>query len=532
MSCIPRLLLQNSMVTIMLNAILMKQNYFSLLFTLALSSFAVNAQTVNQIYDHDSTDLNQLENMPFDASRLLVVSGFSFSSDGYRFRELDQSSGQLIDLPINNVDTLLSAPVSQGDKLFFEASINGMGREIAAYDGTSTYFFDLNTGTGNSDPEIFSFENELYAIAYDGTLRQLFKFTGTSFQQISEETEDDVTDFIANRGNEYYYITFSNLNGRAIKSTVDNSGALTHSTISPTSFQEALGDVVLLNGDIYFVSYVYTVTDASYRVDKIDASNMITTHHFETGGQFSSSHLLAYNNDILFYLTEPGLAEILNVSVPQQPLIQVSIDPAQYNLIGGHVVHNGKLFIYGDQYVMDVSGTTPVALIEDASTIRLTPAYETSSAFYLYELAQPLSGGPSGIIEVTSTTNQLIAYDVSNDAGFFFHTSPMVENNGELKFIFKTETGTPSTDIYSLTSIATIPDNLQEDFALFPNPSTNGDFSIRLPKSGDVRITTLEGQLVKTMHLEEGTNHVQVDELSAGIYLIEYLGNVQRLVVN
>ena len=47
-----------------------------------------------------------------------------------------------------------------------------------------------------------------------------------------------------------------------------------------------------------------------------------------------------------------------------------------------------------------------------------------------------------------------------------------------------------------------------------------------------MRITTLEGQLVKTMHLEEGTNHVQVDELGTGVYLIEYLGNVQRLIVN
>lgn len=511
----------------------MKQKYLVLCLSLFFCASKINAQVVNQIYDHDTTDLSQLHNMPFDETKMLVVTGFFFSPAGIKFHELDQSSGQLIDLNFTDVDTILSTPEFKDDKLFFEASINGLGRELAAYDGTSTYFFDFNVGAGNSNPEIFEFENEIYVIAYDGTLRQLFKYAGgTSFEQISEEIENDVDNFIANRGDNYYYITFSSINGRSIRTTENNNGTLTHSTIAPASWQESLGDVVLLNGDIFMLSYFYTVNDGSYRVDKIDMSNTITTHHFETGSQYSSASILAYDNDILFYRTDPGHTEILNVSIAQQPFVQVSIDPAQYNLIGNHIVQNDKLFIYGLEYILDVSGPTPLPIIEDGSVIQLTPAFETDSSFYVYEIAPFSSGEPSGIIEVSSITNQHISYEVSNEGGFFSYSSPMVVNNGEVKFIFKTEGSNPSTDIYSFSSILAVNENDLAAFELFPNPSINGNINLVLPQPGKVNIYTLEGQIIQSMELDLGINELSIKNLTTGIYLVEYNNKVQRLFVN
>ncbi|MCJ8289955.1 MAG: T9SS type A sorting domain-containing protein [Crocinitomicaceae bacterium] len=511
----------------------MKQKYLVLCLSLFFCASKINAQVVNQIYDHDTTDLSQLHNMPFNETKMLVVSGFAFAPAGLTFHELDQSSGQLIDLTFTNVDTILSTPEFKDDKFFFEASINGLGRELVAYDGTSTYFFDFNTGAGSSNPEIFEFENEIYVIANDGAIRQLYKYAGgTSFEQISEEIENDVDIFIANRGDEYYYITFSIVNGRAIKSTLNNNGILTHSTIVQTSWQESLVDVVLLNGDIFMLSGLYTFVDASYRVDKIDLSNTITTHHFETGSQYSSGSILAFDGDILFYRTDPGHTEILNVSTAQQPFVQVSIDPAQYNLIGNHVVQNDKLFIYGVEYILDVSGSTPLPIIEDGSVIQLSPAFETDSSFFVYEIAPFSSGEISGIIEVSSITNQYISYEVSNEGGFFSYSSPMVVNNGEVKFIFKTEGSNPSTDIYSFSSILAIDENDLVAFELFPNPSVNGHFKLVLPQPGKVNIYTLEGQIIQSMDLDLGINEVNVKNLTTGIYLVEYNNKVQRLFVN
>lgn len=510
----------------------MRQKYFLLSLLLISLTAKLNAQIANLIYDHDTTDLSELHNMPFDETKLLVVSGFYFSPSGVHFHELNQVSNQLIDLTFVNVDTILSAPEFKDDKMFFEASISGLGRELAIYDGNSTYFIDFNVGSGNSNPEVIEFENEIYVIANDGSLRQLYKYAGgTTFDQISEEIESDVVNFIANRGNEYYYIVSSLLNGQWIKTTENNNGVLTHSTIAPIGYQESLGDVVPLNGDIFMLSNFYTVTEASYRVDKIDASNTITTHHFENGSQFSSGNLLAYDNDVLFYRTESNHTEILNVTTAQQPFVQVSIDPSQYNLIGNHVVQNNKLFIYGDEYILDVSGSSPIPIIEDASFIQLAPAFESDSSFYLYEIAPFGSGEPSGIIEVSSITNQLVKYTVSNNGGSFSHSNPMVVNNDELKFIFKTEDNIPSTDIYSFSSVLSVDESNLEAFKVFPNPSADGQFSIVLPHAGEVNLLTLEGQILQSVLLDSGKNEIRVDDLSTGVYLVQYANKVERLLI-
>ena len=54
----------------------MKKRYLSLVLSGMLFPSLINAQSVSQIYDYDSTDLTQLYHMPFDESRMLVVAGF------------------------------------------------------------------------------------------------------------------------------------------------------------------------------------------------------------------------------------------------------------------------------------------------------------------------------------------------------------------------------------------------------------------------------------------------------------------------
>ncbi len=112
----------------------------------------------------------------------------------------------------------------QDDKIFFAADANGLGVELAAYNGTNTFTFDFNLGAGSSNPELVQFEDDLYVIANDGTYDQLYKYLcGTNFMQITSETQGDVTQFLANRGDEYLY-TVSTQFVKQIKSTIDNNG--------------------------------------------------------------------------------------------------------------------------------------------------------------------------------------------------------------------------------------------------------------------------------------------------------------------
>lgn len=511
----------------------MKTFYTILCFLLTAGMSASYAQTVNQIYDHDTTDLTQLHNMPFDESRLLVVSGYPFSSGGLTYHELDQGTAQLIDLSFPNVDTIRSFPKFTDDKIFFEASVTGAGKEIVAYDGTSVFIFDITPGPGSSHSRLIEFEGEIYAIANLGTFRQLYRYTETgspTFELVSGETDADVVDFIARRNNAYYYTTFNPTTGRKIKVTTDNGGTLTHSLITPTSYQESVGDVVLLNNDIYFLSNQYTTLDASYRVDKIDINNNITTHYYETAGNISSAKLLAYNGDILYYRTEPGSGEILNISVAGQSFTQIAIDPIQYNLIGNHVVQNGKLFIYGDQYILNVSSNTPVPVIEDGFFIQITPAYQTNDAFYVYEIS-PNTAELSGIIEVSSLTNQLITYPVATEAGYMDFTTKMVENNGEVAFIFRTNGSASSTDIYSLASLLSTNENVLAHFDAYPNPVSNGTLSLDAPQTGDLIISNIEGQRIASVMLHAGINTIDLSHVSSGVYLLHYGNTVQRILV-
>jgi len=510
----------------------MKQFYTILCLSTLLSATTSFSQSVTKIYDHDTTDLSLLLNMPFDETRLLVVSGASYSPSGLSYHELNQTTSQLIDLSFPNINTIFSFPTITGDKLFFEASVNGIGREIVSYDGTTTLTYDLNAGAGDSDPEIIEFDGEVYAIAFDGGTRQLFKYDGVSnFDLISAETNAEVTDFIASRNDSYYYITFNSTDGRKIKVTEDNSGVLSHSIITPTSYQETLSEVVLLNDDIYMLSAIYTLSDVTYRVDKIDINDGITTHHFETAGPYSGGHILAYYNDILYYRTEPGSCDILNVSVPSQPIVQVSIDPVQYSLIGGHVVQNGKLFIYGYQYILDVSSNPPVPIIEDGSQIQIVPAFETNDAFYLYEIALT-SGEQSGIIEVSSLTNQHVRYPVSTEAGYMTFGDKVVENNGEITFIFRTNGPPQSTDIYSFGSALSVEENDLSRFEVYPNPSTNGSVNINVLEAGEMILTTVEGQVLGSFELHTGINPIDVSYLSSGVYLVQFGSSIQRLLVD
>lgn len=489
------------------------------------------AQVVNQIYDHDSTDLTELYNMPFNENRLLVVAGYDFSPEGTIYYELPQGSNQLVEMSFANVDTVFGSPRFKEDKLFFEASVAGLGRELAAFDGTTTFTFDFNNGAGNSNPELYEFDNELYVIATNGSIRQLYKYVSGTFEQISEEVQNDVVNFIANRGNEYYYITFNSTNGRFIRVTENNGGLLTHSTITQTSFQETLGHALILNGDIYTFTYIYSTIDAFYRIDKIDLNNTITTQYNETASIYSSGKLLTYNNELLYYRTEPNHAEVVNITLAGLPYPQISLDPAQYNLIGNHVVQNGKLFLIGNDYVLDCSGSLPVTVLDSGMMIQLNPAYISDSSFYLYEIS-PTTGTFSTMIEVGSVSSDAVRYPVTTDGGFMLITHPMVENNGDLKFIYRTQGAAQSTDIYSFSSVLDLDENDLATFDIYPNPSNDGNFSIDIPQAGEVKIYMLDGQLVQSYQLSSGVNQLELKNARAGIYLVAYNQRMKRLLVH
>ncbi len=507
----------------------MKKRYLTILAAIAVSFNQANAQTATKIYDHDSTDLTQLYNMPFDENRMLVVSGFeSYASKSTLF-EYDFQNSQLNEMTFADVDTIYGLPELHEDKIFFASHISGLGVELTAYDGNSTFTFDFNTGGGNSNPELVSFEDDLYVIANDGSHNQLYKYQGgTSFMQISEEAQGDVAQFLANRGDEYIYSVNMPM-VKHIKSTTDNNGTLTHSMIVPTSLQETVEDVVVLNGDVHLLSVTYSFVDAAYRVDKIDASSNISTNYYETGGQFSSGHLLTHNSSLLYYRTEPNHIEVLDLTTSGQPAPYLTMDPSQYNYISGHVVKNGKLFIYADTYIVEVSAGILNFAVEDGNLIQSTTIYETDDAIYFYEV-HPTVGNNSGVIEIDVSSNAMMRHTVSQQGGYMYLNHPMVENSGELTFIFSNSESALSSDIYSFSSSLSLSESEDAALLAFPNPSLNGNVFIELLHPCQVIIASMEGKTLESIQGVEGTNLLNIKE--PGIYTVYVNGESQKVVVH
>ena len=505
-----------------------------LLFTalvVLVSITTANSQSVNMIYDHNDVNLNHLYSLPYQPNHLMVVSGYDNTGVQSNYYYHPPGGPQLVEMTFNNVDTIWGLPKFQGNSMFFVGSLNGLGKEVVMYDGNSTVFFDFNNGALGSDPEIIEFNGEIFIIATVGANRQLLKYDGgTNILQLTFETEGGVEDFIAHRGNDYIYTTYNTLEGKWIKVTSIVNGIVSINQIAPTSIQEEVGDVLIVNNEVWMLSYFYSVIDASYRVDKIDASNIISTQYYETGGIYSSGKLLELNNELLYYRTEPGHAEVLNITVQGQEYIYASLDPNQYNYIANHVVANNRLFLIGDTYVTDATSGTAIDIISDGEIIQTNPGLVTSSSFFLYEIS-PVTGQQSGIIEVGLSGNDFLRYDVSTEGGYMAIVNPMVEHDGNVKFIFREE-GTPSTDIYELNSVLSLQEDQLSEFTVYPNPvQSKSVLKIESETEMNALLENLSGQRVKEFKLVNGITEITIANLEAGIYFLKTESTSHKIIV-
>lgn len=515
---------------------MMKRHYVTLLAALAFFQFNAQSQTAIKLYDHDTMNLTQIHNMPFDETRMLVTSGYDGLYGDNHYYEFDQLNNQLIELTFNGVDTIRGLPTLHEDKIFFAADITGLGLELAAYDGTSIYFFDFNAG-GDSHPELVTFEDELYVIANNGTATQLFKYTGgTTFQQISDVTNENVLNFVARRGFEYYYTTMHAQFGKRLSKSVDwnGNGVFIHEVVSVVSQTATIQNAEIVNGDIYVVSSAFSFQDAWHAVHKIDAGGNYILRYDETSGPFSSAHIFKYDDKLMYYRTEPGFAEVLDLTGNGTPVSDLTLNTTQNNYIAGHVVQNGQYFLYGDNFIVNGSTHIYILNLHDAM-IQANLAYQTDGAFYLYEIDSV--GQPSGVIEVDSYETMFTwpppmnQYEVSTLGSSMYMNHPMVMNNGQLKFIFANNENVLSTDIYSFESELLGTSEAQvETFGVYPNPSLDGVIHVDLNQAGEIMIFSAEGKLVRSLEGTIGTNTFEINV--PGVYVIHAAGAAKKIIVH
>lgn len=74
------------------------------------------------------------------------------------------------------------------------------------------------------------------------------------------------------------------------------------------------------------------------------------------------------------------------------------------------------------------------------------------------------------------------------------------------------------------TSVPAFSSMPSPELVLYPNP-TKGSFTVQTSESGRLTITNLHGQHVAVYELREGSTHVQLPAVAAGIYVATFKGD-------
>ena len=74
-----------------------------------------------------------------------------------------------------------------------------------------------------------------------------------------------------------------------------------------------------------------------------------------------------------------------------------------------------------------------------------------------------------------------------------------------------------------------ITENNEIAFVLYPNPAEN-IVTIESVKDAEIKIYSVNGQLVSQQNIAEGINNIDISELNAGLYFINVNGTMVKIV--
>jgi len=187
---------------------------------------------------------------------------FFSAEDVVSGRELWSTDGKAINTKLE-VDILKNLPSSnpikffaiESDLLLFSAEINGIGRELCAYDGTDLDNLDLYTGISSSVPDDFiRVDNQTYFTAYDDNGdRRYYRISGSSLSVTPARILDSYNPFnkiddAVSFNNKLYYLYTGDL--WELSGSTD---ALVRTNIRGEEL-ELLNDQMFIIGQVTFLS--------------------------------------------------------------------------------------------------------------------------------------------------------------------------------------------------------------------------------------------------------------------------------------
>ena len=512
-------------------------------YLLLLSSTILFSQQVNLSVDFDSLYQSQLLPFPNDSQKYICVQEVAFETN---LLTVENSITTPLVFPLI---TNIRNPLFYKEKIIFTGTSLNTGVEIYLFDGVNTTIIDIEEGINSSNPFAAILNDQLYIIAKKGDYSQLFKMKDDfTLEQITDELTENVSQCIYEINDKIYYST--NASTDILYDPI--------STIKQKDILTGIISVIDLNvapyyGSFFFNNHLYLTTTIA---DSIDPT-LVHSSAFIINDDLSSLEIVATPNYPNWTSQSIGLFEFENslfYSKYNDNVVYKSTDGITFNVFctlpdNNHfrevkLVDNKRFFIlttmdlntYFESFViksLTSSGFEDVFTYPNSHGHFLTG--KDNYQYFVYEDYSNLKGYLLELDILANTTNSSIITDSAIHPPYSWgQLNGAVWIGNSFSFLFGNSLNSQSFDIYSFDTDLGI-DYLGENiftFNMFPNPTNNGKLTIKSSEVGILTITGMDGRILQTSKIESGINDININELSAGSYLVSHNGITKTLIVN
>ena len=509
---------------------------------LSTSAYAQSNYHTN-VMDNPYGIYESIYELPWDQSQLIQVKKEFFSSPQfhavYTFETISNEWSSPYYIPF--CADISSEPFFLDDGVLVTGTTPLNGIECVFFDGTNVVEFDLNVGSGDSDPIVSALGEQIFIIGNDGNARQLYEFDKIN-HTVTKITNSpiDINEVCAGWGDDIYYSTifentaFSQDEYALIKASLNN-GTYSHATVQTLEIPFGVERNVYWNSPVVKWNKLFLVQGSYSFVNAVLSDLKVIS--IDDNGQVEVVHQMAQTDKNFIKLFEWD--DALWTYVESSNELYVCRDAASFaqdinagtKLISNHfVTSNGKLFL--DLYIPGTDNQEIAAHYGVLQTM-----YTGNHMHFLMEEDEVLYLSDWKWYDSSSIVLIHTAFDGVEDiyidqAG---DHSPVrnasLIHNGEFTFMFAYDyadisvlklTGSPSSDV----------EEVQLELTTFPNPVGVGEpLTLRVLRDGEVQLINSTGNLLKQLVIVNGEAQLDTSFLSPGVYFISFMNHTRRVVV-
>lgn len=516
------------------------KSVFKLLFSSLFASVSTAQNQANLVYSptvlHNGA-LIQMVNHPVNPNKLILLeeSGF-WPLKSYFPYEYDGSTG-ISASPISGSDSLSTPFTVIPSGLIFGGYNATIGNEPIFYNGQNSFSYDINQGSGSSDPVFFFLDGRTFFVAFNGTSRQLYEFIGANtISQISNETNALVTQVIGHRNDEVYYLTVFQDSIKQLKKAVYNGVNYTSNTLRNKTgiwyywkyFGEAGNRAIFEENSISYYSGEQDLVRV-FSVDNSTGNQLVMQEDSSVIANISSWSSVVhdglnylYRGTELKYTTD-GVNLNLDQTIVDQVFTAHFLKNDELYYITHTLSDSNKLFKYSNNGLSLIySGRHLHTSIVNQMEVYLTDLGYSHMSKYI-RLSE------NDEIIWWNIIDSSVHPHVINDATMFQNKPYFLWNGTGLSPNFL-----GNMDIYKIDDFLSLEERKTSIIqSVFPNPVMKGeDIIVHCANKGSFRLLDGIGNVISAGQLELGKNRISTYDLSTGLYLLQSDEGSLKIIVN